>query len=112
MYEQIESCIKANILSGKLQFNDALPSVRQLAKELNISTITTKRAYMELEHEGMIYTVSGKGTFVNSIDISKLLSKKRDELIKEYENITLKVMEAGIPEISIINIVKKIYGGQ
>lgn len=70
MYEQIEACIKANILCGKLQFNDTLPSVRQLAKELNVSTITTKRAYMDLEHEELIYTVFGKGTFVNTVDLS------------------------------------------
>lgn len=112
MYEQIEACIKANILCGKLQSSDTLPSVRQLAKELNVSTITTKRAYMDLEHEGFIYTVSGKGTFVNTVDVSKLLLERKDKLIKEYENMTLKIMEAGVTKENIINIIENIYGGK
>jgi GntR family transcriptional regulator len=112
MYEQIEACIKANILCGKLELNDILPSVRQLAKELNVSTITTKRAYIELEHEGLIYTVSGKGTFVNAVDVSKLLLERKEKLIEEYENMTLKIMEAGVAKETIINIIENIYRGQ
>jgi len=111
MYEQIEACIKANILCGKLKFNDTLPSVRQLSKELNVSTITTKRAYIDLEHEGFIYTVSGKGTFVNTVDVSKLLLERKDKLIEEYEEITLKIMEAGVSKETIINIIENIYRG-
>ncbi|MDP4178368.1 MAG: GntR family transcriptional regulator, partial [Bacillota bacterium] len=67
MYEQIKTCIKENILSGKLNYQDPLPSVRQLAKELDVSTITIKRAYIDLEHDGFIYTLSGRGTFVNKV---------------------------------------------
>jgi GntR family transcriptional regulator len=111
MYEQIEACIKANILCGNLQFNDTLPSVRQLAKELNVSTITTKRAYIDLEHEGLIYTVSGKGTFVNTVDVSTLLLERKDKLIEEYENMTLKIMEAGVTKETIISIIENIYRG-
>ncbi|MBZ9686438.1 GntR family transcriptional regulator [Clostridium estertheticum] len=112
MYEQIKASIKSNILCGKLQFNDTLPSVRQLAKELNVSTITTKRSYTDLEHEGLIYTVSGKGTFVNTVDVSKLLLERNNQLIKEYENMTLKIMEAGVTKENIINIIENIYRGE
>ena len=64
IYDQIVSQIKAQILSGKLKEGDALPSLRTLAKDLRISVITTKRAYEELEREGFINTVPGKGCFV------------------------------------------------
>ena len=64
IYEQITGQIKGMILSGVLLEGDALPSMRLLAKELRISVITTKRAYEELEQEGFIETVMGKGSFV------------------------------------------------
>ncbi|MDD7794699.1 GntR family transcriptional regulator [Clostridium sp. 'White wine YQ'] len=111
MYEQIEICIKENILLGKIKFNEALPSVRQLSKELNISTITTKRAYMDLEREGYIYTVSGKGTFVNSIDTTKLLKEKREKLLEEYKMKVLEIKEAGVSKEDIIKIIEELYRG-
>lgn len=64
IYEQIESQIKGLILSGQLSEGEALPSMRLLAKELRISVITTKRAYEELERDGFLETVMGKGSFV------------------------------------------------
>ena len=64
IYEQIESQIKGLILSGQLSEGEALPSMRLLAKELRISVITTKRAYEDLERDGFIETVVGKGSFV------------------------------------------------
>ena len=64
IYDQIYSQIKNHIISGKLHEDDSLPSIRSLAKDLRISVITTKRAYDELEKEGFIYTVAGKGCFV------------------------------------------------
>lgn len=64
IYEQILRQIKSHILRGELGEGDALPSMRLLAKELRISVITTKRAYEELEREGFITTVPGKGCFV------------------------------------------------
>lgn len=64
IYEQIVRQIKGEIMEGKLQTGDALPSIRLLAKELRISVITTKRAYEELERDGFIETVAGKGSFV------------------------------------------------
>ena len=64
IYEQITQQIKGLILRGELREGEALPSMRLLAKELRISVITTKRAYEELEREGFINTVPGKGCFV------------------------------------------------
>lgn len=64
IYAQITRQIKAKILNGELQQGDALPSIRLLAKELRISVITTKRAYAELEAQGFVETVQGKGSFV------------------------------------------------
>ena len=64
IYDQIYSQIKAQIIAGKLSPGEALPSIRALAKDLRISVITTKRAYEELEREGFINTVPGKGCFV------------------------------------------------
>ena len=64
IYEQITSQIKAMILNGTLQEGESLPSMRLLAKELRISVITTKRAYEDLERDGFIETVTGRGSFV------------------------------------------------
>ena len=64
IYAQITAQIKSQILAGQLTPGDALPSIRLLAKELRISVITTKRAYEDLERDGFIVTVPGKGSFV------------------------------------------------
>ncbi len=64
IYEQIVGQLRGKIASGELRAGDVLPSIRALAKDLRISVITTKRAYDELEHQGLIVTVAGKGCFV------------------------------------------------
>lgn len=87
IYDQIYSQVKSQIISGALRQDEMLPSIRNLAKDLRISFITTKRAYEELEKEGFIYTVQGKGCFV---------APKNIELIRE-EN--LKKIESNIDEI-------------
>ena len=76
IYEQITTQIKQKILSGELAAGEALPSIRALAKDLRISVITTKRAYDELEREGLIDTVAGKGTFVASPNLDFLQEKR------------------------------------
>lgn len=70
IYEQIYAQIKAQIIAGKLAPGEALPSIRVLAKDLRISVITTKRAYDELEADGFLYTVAGKGCFVAEPDLA------------------------------------------
>ena len=81
IYEQIYSQIKSQIVGGALREDAALPSIRSLAKDLRVSVITTKRAYDELEHEGFIYTVAGKGCFV----APKNLELLREENLKAVE---------------------------
>lgn len=87
IYDQIYSQIKSQIISGALREDQLLPSIRNLAKDLGISVITTRRAYDELEREGFIYTVAGKGCFV---------AVKNTELLRE-EN--LRQIEAHLQEI-------------
>lgn len=70
IYDQIYSQIKSQIISGGLREDQLLPSIRNLAKDLGISVITTRRAYDELEWEGFIYTVAGKGCFVAEPDLA------------------------------------------
>lgn len=81
IYEQIRQQIQSHILKGELQAGDALPSIRSLAQQLQISVITTKRAYEELERDGFIETVSGKGSFV-AMQNPELLREKRMSLIE------------------------------
>ncbi len=82
IYEQIGRQIKAQIISGDLGEGDGLPSIRKLAHELHISVITTKRAYEELEKEGFIDTVGGKGTFV-AIQNKEMLREKKMKSIED-----------------------------
>ena len=82
IYEQITKQIKSQILSGDLKEGEALPSIRRLAQDLQISVITTKRAYDELEREGFLNTVGGKGTFV-AVQNRELLREKKMKIIEE-----------------------------
>jgi len=82
IYEQIVRQIKKEILTGELQEGEALPSIRSLARELQISVITTKRAYEELEREGLLETVGGKGSFVAGQN-KELWREKRLSILEE-----------------------------
>lgn len=88
IYDQIYTQIKNQIISGDLKEDEALPSIRNLAKDLRISVITTKRAYDELERERFIYTLPAKGCFV---------ARKNVELLREE---TLKQIEAHMQKIT------------
>lgn len=106
IYEQIKEQVKAQILSGELYENEMLPSLRQLAKDLKISVLTTTRAYNELEEEGFITSRQGKGFFVmpSSSDLLK------EQLIKEVEsglNIAIVAAKrASLTEEELINLLK------
>lgn len=111
IYEQISNQIKRHIISDELDEGYLLPSIRGLAKELQVSVITTKRAYEILEYEGLVESVRGKGFYV---------ATKNKELIKEKKMrfIEDKLQEAisechllGITEDELIEIVKLIYNG-
>ena len=89
IYEQITSQIKNLIIQGELAAGQALPSMRLLAKELRISVITTKRAYEELEHDGFIETVTGKGSFI----AGKNMEFIREEHLRMTEEYLAKAVE-------------------
>lgn len=82
IYEQIYAQIKKHILTNELHAGQSLPSMRQLAKDLDISVITTKRAYEELEKNGFIYSVVGKGSFVSEQD-SEMMKERKMKVIEE-----------------------------
>lgn len=81
IYDQICSQMKNSIISGALEEDTMLPSIRNLAKDLGISVITTKRAYEELEREGFVYAVAGKGVYV----APKNIELQREEKLKKIE---------------------------
>ncbi len=110
MYEQIKEAIKQNIYKGYLENNDPLPSIRQLAKELNVSMITTKRAYIDLEHEGFIYTMSGRGTFVKIQDLSKAVYDRQQKLLEECKDYFVILKEAGLKKEQLTELIKEIFG--
>jgi GntR family transcriptional regulator len=83
IYEQITSQMKQMIISGELEAGGILPSMRTLAKELRISVITTKRAYEELERDGFIYTVVGKGSFVAEKNL-EFVREEQLRIVEEY----------------------------
>ena len=89
IYDQIYSQIKNQIINGTLQEDEALPSIRNLAKDLRISVVTTKRAYDELEKEGFIYTVAAKGCFVAPKNVELL----REENLKKIEDYMRKIAQ-------------------
>ena len=80
IYEQITTQIKELILTGELQPGQKLPSIRALANGLRISAITTKRAYTDLEAQGFIYTVQGKGSFVTGGNVELLREERRRQI--------------------------------
>ena len=82
IYEQLFTQIKGQIISGQLTEHEMLPSIRGLAKDLRISFITTKRAYEELEKDGFLYTVQGKGCYVAPKNVELL----REEHLKKIES--------------------------
>lgn len=106
IYEQIKEQIKAQILSGELCENEMLPSLRQLAKDLKISVLTTTRAYSELDEEGYITSRQGKGFFVMPSG-SDLL---REQLIKEVEsnlnNAILAAHRASMTDEELLKLLK------
>lgn len=89
IYEQLYDQIKAQILSSEMQAGEALPSLRALARDLRISVITTKRAYDDLERDGFIHTVPGKGCFV----AEKNLELVREAHLREIESLLQKALD-------------------
>ena len=111
MYEQVKDGIKEAIMNGELKTHDLMPSVRQLAADLNVSMITTKRAYADLEREGLIYTVAGKGTFVKLEDIGMIQEKHAAEALEQFRIQAEALRKLDVPIEKLENELKSIYGG-
>ncbi|MBU3073887.1 GntR family transcriptional regulator [Clostridium estertheticum] len=110
IYLQIIDQIKGLIFSGEIKEGDALPSMRNLAKDLQVSVITTKRAYEELEKEGFIVSLTGKGSFVSGQNKDllrtkrmKILEEKLKEVLKESKILNLSMEEI----IDIMKLLKE-----
>lgn len=109
IYEQITYQIKEQIIKGLLSENTSLPSIRNLAKELGISVITTKRAYEELEREGYINTIPGKGTFVACQNIDDIKDKKNKMIEEELINIIEECIVYEISKDELIEMINILY---
>ena len=109
IYEQIVDQIKMLIRNGELKENDNLPSVRTLSKELKISALTVKKAYDELEAEGFIKTVQGKGSYVLPKNLELLREEKLKELEKNISTVVKLSKIYGITEEEVINLIKIMF---
>ena len=106
IYDQIYTKLKEQILNGTLKANEMLPSIRGLAKDLRISVITTKRAYEEMEKEGLLYTVAAKGSFVAPQDTAWI----REENLKKLEDhLAQAVKLAAVCQLSKDELTKMLF---
>ena len=109
IYEQITSQIKNLILAGTLQEGEMLPSMRLLAKELRISVITTKRAYEDLERDGFIETVTGKGSFVAGRNIEFIKEERLRIAEQHLQNAVDVAKSSGIALAELQDILALMY---
>lgn len=109
IYEQITSQIKTMILNGTLQEGEALPSMRLLAKELRISVITTKRAYEDLERDGFIETVTGRGSFVAGKNLEFVREEHLRMIEEKLQEAVSLAKTAGIGRDEINEILELLY---
>ncbi|WP_017185916.1 GntR family transcriptional regulator [Alkalibacillus haloalkaliphilus] len=109
IYEQIINQIKSTILSGDLKEGAALPSIRQLAKDLQISVITTKRAYEELEKLGFIYSIVGKGSFVAEQNLEVIREKKLKVIEEQLSAVIVNSKEIGLSFDELQELLELLY---
>lgn len=106
IYEQIADQVKEQIMAGALAAGDALPSMRLLAKELRISVITTKRAYDELEADGFLYTVAGKGCFVAEKNLDLIREQKLKELEDHLDAAVELAAQCGVSALELMEMLR------
>lgn len=109
LYEQIEEQIKGQIMTGELKEGDALPSMRVLAKELKISIITTKRAYEDLERDGFIESVTGKGSFVKRVNGDIMKERMRVAIQELLETAVDKAALGKVPLAELQEMLTLLY---
>lgn len=111
IYEQITDQVKNKVITGELAPGDALPSMRLLAKELHISVITTKRAYADLERDGFLETVSGKGCFVAQKNTEFLREEQLRKTEEALQNAVDIAKRGGITLSELNEMLVLLYGG-
>ncbi|MBX4265846.1 GntR family transcriptional regulator [Clostridium estertheticum] len=111
IYEQIQNQIKEMVLSGNIKSKDQLPSIRLMAKDLKVGIITVKRAYEELEKEGIVINLQGRGCFVAEINLKKVKGIHIDMLRERLLEIKDFADTSGLSHEEIIEVVNEIYGG-
>lgn len=112
IYEQIKNAIKQAIFTNELKEDEMLPSVRAMANDLKISFLTVKKAYDELEKEGFIKTVQGKGSFIAPKNLELMREEKLNEIQQHIEQISNIAQLADISEEEIIELFKIIFRGE
>lgn len=106
IYEQIKNQIKAQIVAGELKADEDLPGMRTLASDLKVSVITTKRAYNDLEQEGYIYSMPGKGSFVKKLNEEVVRENALAEIEKYFTDAMTVAKAAGIDIEELQEILK------
>lgn len=109
IYEQIKRQIKSQILQGKLAEEEMLPSIRSLAKDLQVSVITTKRAYDDLEMEGYIATMPGKGSYVLGQNKERIREQKICEIEEMLQTVIEKADHIALSKEDLIRILETLY---
>lgn len=112
IYEQITKQLRDAITNGELKAGEPLPSIRGLAAELAISVITTKRAYEDLEKEGMVYSVPGKGFFVDNPDLDFLAEKQTLGLEEGLAKWVTEAKKAGLGKTEAMDMLEILYDGE
>lgn len=106
IYQQIAEQFKEDILAGKMKQGEYLPSIRGLAKDLRISVITTMKAYEELERQGLITAVQGKGYYVNAQDSEMLREQHKRKMEEHLQNAIAAARIAGVSEEELVETLK------
>ena len=106
IYEQLMTQIKGQIISGDITENQALPSVRELSAEYNISALTVKKAYDKLEEEGFVVTVHGKGTFVAATDKQLAVEARRKLVADDFALAIDKAKAIGMTKDEIREVIE------
>lgn len=109
IYEQIVNQLKNAIVTGELKTGEALPSIRALAGELQVSVITTKRAYEELEKEGLIRSVAGKGFYVCEYNTDYLREKQLMMIEERLSELITEAKSAGLSSQEFVEMVEALY---
>lgn len=109
IYEQIKNQIKNLIITGDLKEDQALPGMRSLAKDLRVSVITTKRAYNDLEQEGYIYTLAGRGSFVKKLNSDLIREEKLCEIENKLNSAIEIASSCGVDLDELINMLKILW---